>query len=1129
MKKAFLRYNMFLNDHGEKKKRFRYCFFIAAAFVFISTYCDAQFSKGTQMTFGKGRVQYNDFYWTFYRFKNFDVYAYVGGQEMAIYTGRTADREIQDIEKIIDYKITGRFQFIVYNKLSDLKQSNIGLDAEDVLTNTGGLTKIIGSKVLLYFDGDYRHLREQVRGGVAQVMLNQLMYGGNIKDRLQNAVLLTLPDWYTQGLIAYISRGWTVADDNRLRDGIISGKYRKFNRLSGEEALFAGHSLWNYIVDVYGQSSVSNLLYMTRINRNIESGFLYVLGTPLKLLTKNWFDYYQRLYVNDDKERIQPVLKPVISDRKPLRQITQLKISPDGSKVAYVTNEIGKYKIWSYDIRKDKRKLLRKGGYKSIVQATDQSYPVIAWHPTGRFVTSIIERKGKLWMEYYHLDKKPHFEKLKFFYFEKAGNFNYAANGQDMVMAATLKGQSDIFIFNTRTKTFRQVTKDYWDDSDPHFVFDDQSIVFSSNREDDTLRTTSFRENRSHPMHQSTDIFLFNREGSSDLLTRITKTAGVNETQPMMVDSTHFTFLSDENGIMNRYMATLSSAISYIDTAIHYRFNVESFPVTDYSRNILAQDVNLRQTNIVDLLRYKNSFRIYNSPLHEVNNSDALKLKDTPFRRKNPAMQAHSSAVKMTAPKVTVIDLEGQHEEIKDTTGSQNGKIDINNYVFQTEFPRKKKEVKKEEKKAAAVDTLTNVASESERGSVSQTPDSVAYLLPKQRNYDIAFSANYLLTQLDNNLLNETYQSFTGGAVYFDPGLNGLFKVAINDLMDDYRFTGGFRLSGNLLSNEYYLSFENLKHRLDQQFTFYRQAREELTNFAYFKIHTHELKYTIRWPFNDLSSIRGNVAYRNDRLVVLSTDRFNLEFPNLYDHWGSSHVEYVFDNTINTGLNLYNGLRYKIFGEVFKELQTKKTYLGVLGADFRYYLKVHRQIILASRLAASTSFGDLKLIYYLGSTDNAIVPTDNFNQNIRVDFTQNYVFQALATNLRGFTQNIRNGSSFALMNHELRIPVFQYILNKPIRSDFIRNFQVVGFGDIGTAWTGNSPYGKGNSLFTDIKGSDPNITVIVKRDIEPFVLGYGFGLRSRILGYFLRGDWAWGVDDGVTGPRIFYFSLGLDF
>ena len=91
----------------------------------------AQFSRGTQMTFGKNRVQYNDFLWTFYRFKNFDTYYYLGGQELAIYAGRTADQEIEEIEKLYDYKISGRFQFLIYNKLSDFKQSNLGLEGDE--------------------------------------------------------------------------------------------------------------------------------------------------------------------------------------------------------------------------------------------------------------------------------------------------------------------------------------------------------------------------------------------------------------------------------------------------------------------------------------------------------------------------------------------------------------------------------------------------------------------------------------------------------------------------------------------------------------------------------------------------------------------------------------------------------------------------------------------------------------------------------------------------------------------------------------------------------------------------------------------------------------------------------------
>ena len=87
-----------------------------------------------------------------------------------------------------------------------------------------------------------------------------------------------------------------------------------------------------------------------------------------------------------------------------------------------------------------------------------------------------------------------------------------------------------------------------------------------------------------------------------------------------------------------------------------------------------------------------------------------------------------------------------------------------------------------------------------------------------------------------------------------------------------------------------------------------------------------------------------------------------------------------------------------------------------------------------------------------------------FNYNTQIDNTQNFVFQALASNMRGFDQNIRNGSNFAVVNTELRVPIFKYLWNAPIKSDFFKNFQVIGFADGGTAWNGWSPYSENNSF-----------------------------------------------------------------
>ena len=158
----------------------------------------------------------------------------------------------------------------------------------------------------------------------------------------------------------------------------------------------------------------------------------------------------------------------------------------------------------------------------------------------------------------------------------------------------------------------------------------------------------------------------------------------------------------------------------------------------------------------------------------------------------------------------------------------------------------------------------------------------------------------------------------------------------------------------------------------------------------------------------------------------------------------------------------------------------------------------------------------------------ARVLSPGFNYETPIDYSQNYYFQALATNLRGFDQNIRNGNTFALINSEIRLPVFRYLLNRPIKSDFIKNFQIVGFGDMGTAWNGSSPYDSTNALNRKVYVQTP-FTVVITSQNEPIVGGIGFGLRSKLLGYFLRADWSWGIQNRELQPRKFYFSLGLDF
>jgi outer membrane protein assembly factor BamA len=246
-------------------------------------------------------------------------------------------------------------------------------------------------------------------------------------------------------------------------------------------------------------------------------------------------------------------------------------------------------------------------------------------------------------------------------------------------------------------------------------------------------------------------------------------------------------------------------------------------------------------------------------------------------------------------------------------------------------------------------------------------------------------------------------------------------------------------------------------------------------------------------------------------------------------------AEYVFDNTLDIALNTKNGTRYKVFAELVKgfdvslsenpSFKVNKGFMAVFGTDFRHYQRVLRYSVLAGRVAGATSLGKEKILYMLGGTDNWMFP--QFDQNIPLPPGDGFLYRSMATNLRGFTMNARNGNSYALVNTEFRMPVLKYLFQKS-RSSFVNNFQVVGFFDIGTAWQGLNPFDEKSPLNT-WTSSNNNVIIKVNYFRDPVIFGYGTGIRTLLFGYFLRLDYAWGVETrNKLDPKL-YFSVGLDF
>ena len=346
--------------------------------------------------------------------------------------------------------------------------------------------------------------------------------------------------------------------------------------------------------------------------------------------------------------------------------------------------------------------------------------------------------------------------------------------------------------------------------------------------------------------------------------------------------------------------------------------------------------------------------------------------------------------------------------------------------------------------------------------------------------------------------------------------------------MENYKIDIGVKLNTTLINNEYAIRFRDLSKRLDKSLTLHRYVTDNEATYNYYRTYTNEAFYTLSYPFNEILSLRGTAIYRFNKRVTLALPYGNgLSEANVITNLGGLRGELVYDNSKKLQTNLRVGSRGKLFAEYYQTIGKDSKNLFVIGFDFRNYTRIHRNFIWANRIAGSSSFGQNKLIYYMGGVDNWIIA--RFNSETPIDYNQNYSYQTLATNMRGFQQNIRNGNNFLLFNTELRFPIFSYLLNRPINMQFIKDFQIVAFGDIGTAWTGWNPYNLANSLYTS-HYQDGSLDISVTKIKEPIVGGFGFGLRTSIFGYFVRGDMAWGVEDGkVSEKPQFYLSFNLDF
>jgi hypothetical protein len=1196
-------------------------------FLLLCFFSSALVAQTSQVEFGKNRVQYHrDFdSWEQYESENFITYWYGEGRNLGQSVVQMAEYDFGYIQKMLEHRMNEKVQLIVYRDVTDLKQSNIG--SEEVFTLPGNLnagrsasyisaneTKFLGNKAFVYFNGDHTDLRRQVREAMASVYIEQMLYGSSVQEVVQNAVLLNLPPWFKSGLVAYLGEDWNTEQDGRLRQLLMSGEYDNFKDLAIDHPRLAGHSFWHYVAESFGKPTVSNLLYLTRINRSVENGFLYVLGSNYDNILFNWGTFYRSRFTEEIAGRNLPAGDEVAIKNKRRLPVTNLKLSPDGSRIAYVLNEIGRYKVYLQNLRTGERKVIFKSGQRNLLQATDYNYPLLAFSPSNQEVAVMYEFRDKPKLLRYGLNDGSETTEVLTTAFDRAFSMAYV-DPATMIITASNNGYSDLFRYNPGVQQMRKITDDFWDDLDamPVNIRGRRGVVFASNRTSTKLQPA--RLDTVLPIGDY-DLFYYDLDGQGSELVRISDTPLGNERSPVQIDSTHFGFLSDLSGMVNRYQAHLESYVDHYEQTIYLDDGTEITLHADSSLTMLDTSLidSIRVFPVIKERAVVEAVTNVNSNINQIASSGKLPLGvsyfeadegrlvrtfafDTTLNVRIPTTNFRRRSYLATGQAVPVFTRqEGASNGLLVAPNKANpdaNSADFNEeaYRFQTRFddfvepPTPEPEPEPDNIllrdptttenaiKPAGTDStgtrprLTVVNANNANRRTRQALDGLLrgerpiaefdrtykFIRGRIKPTRLSFRVNYVTTEADNNPLFAGLNSFAANPNGFNQQPLGiLFKGNIIDLFEDYSIEGGVRIPTAFNGTEYFLTATDRKRRLDKIFSVYRRNRrleqgffDQLSNSPRLvEENTLLAQYGIRYPLDVFRSLRATATIRRDRVQTLSTELASLQSrPDNQQRIGAK-LEYVFDNTLNLATNMRMGTRYKVYADFYKSFNLSFSegraesgfepgFLGIAGFDARHYQRLDKRSILALRLAGATNFGAQKLLYYLGGADNSLL--NSFNENIPTPQTGNFVFQDLANPLRGFDINIRNGSTYLLSNAELRIPVFHYLFNN-LRSRLLRDFQLVSFLDIGTAWSGNDPFDEDNpvNITTYPEINQPGaatqpVVIRVRRFRDPIIYGYGFGARTTVFGYYIRADYGWGVETGERGPGKLHLSMGHDF
>ncbi|PZF73744.1 hypothetical protein DN068_07035 [Taibaiella soli] len=897
---------------------------------------------------------------------------------------------------------------IIYPATDQLYESNVGGSELKDLTLPTFITK--GNRLLLAYNGSYEQLGQELKEAIARSIWEAQLNGTSVEAQATGATQETVPHWFKEGAICYMSNGWQIKDEDALQKIFRQNQFHGWEEVISKHQTIAGLAFCYFLTEKYLPTAVMQTYVQLRKRKPLPTAVRLITKRRIDSLYSQCVAYYQarfnvrnvmnvgNVFLDSLKQKNANAKEQTIAVKHVNGRILQILPDAKNEYIAYVLSTPFTRTVYTYNIKtKATRKQINYNLPPWINDHSDNLYPIISWSANGKELLVTLPEKGKLVVKHY----------------DPNGGFvdRNTLNGTDgistiqelkdnqFLLSAWRNGESDIVLFNDRKDKYKPLTNDTYDDRSPAISGDE--FYFSSNRPDSN-RT----KKRNNPNGKDTLVNaqgIYKRMDKGILPVHTDTIPYIHYDQPQLLADGSLLYSSTENGTLQYFIETGGE------------------------RKIIAQPkdnffINAAKHQMITWTTTKDSLFINSDSIRTINSENKIAPWLVDYNARAAARAKEDSILKAARD---------------DKPSFLDGVLKAANQASDSKSDSAKHKAKGQKNKIAN--------------------DSAA------SPYVLQLYSAYFSAQVNNDYYINRYQPYLNYQGQFKfPEIGGMAQGGFSDLFENHHFTVAYRIPAGTEGSTFFIRYRNTKRKLDWGVAYYRNVDDlkpdpkrnwiDETGNPYpnaAKVKTHYYELSASYPLSYYSKFDFTTALREDRTVFLATDEYSLTYPAIKSLWSINALSYELKKLRPTLPNLYKGFTAKAGIDLFKGFTQEQSALTGCTAQFSYHQPIYKYITLVTRLQGGYSGGDHKVLYTLGGVDNNVAPKIDSN----VHFAQNapYAFTTLVTPFRGYYQNSLYGNEYAVFNADLYFPVFQTLIPIETPLSSINNLQLGIFSDIATA------------------------------------------------------------------------------